>query len=213
MARGRGTGKAAIDPRVILEAAFRLYADEGESGFSVRKVGALVGVDPMTVLHHFKSKNDLLRRIADRALSEITMPPPSGSWKTDLLTVAEAYRALAGRYPRVFHLHFRFHVTGPVDHVSSERVYQAMLDAGLPAQSAAGQGLAFYSFVMGFALAEAEGLLRPITDADEQELLALDPGLFPASRSLVPAFKSLDPSSAFHLAVEAYISGIEATSR
>ena len=45
-----------------------MFDAQGESGFSVRKLGSQMGVDPMTVLHHFKSKDELLRRIADKAL-------------------------------------------------------------------------------------------------------------------------------------------------
>lgn len=203
-------GRKLVDPQHILEQAFTLYAAEGEAGFSVRKVGALAAVDPMTVLHHFKSKETLLRHIADRALADVELPRPSGSWRTDLHAIADAYRALSHRYPRIFHLHFRFHVTGPVDHVASEMVYRSMLDAGLPADQAASQGLAYYSFILGFALAESEGLMKPIDETVEAELLSLDADAFSASRALVPAFKALDPGAAFHVAVDAYITGIAA---
>ena len=69
-----------------------------------------------------------------------------------------AYRDLAHRHPRLFHLHFRFHATGPADHASSEVVYRALRTAGLSDAEAAGLGLAFYAFILGYALAEAEGL-------------------------------------------------------
>lgn len=210
MSRPARSGRNPVDPQDILEHAFTLYANEGEPGFSVRKVGALAGVDPMTVLHHFTSKETLLRHIADRALAEVALPSPSGSWRDDLHAIADAYRALAQSYPRVFHLHFRFHVTGPVDHVASEMVYRSMLAAGLDDDMAASQGLAFYSFILGFALAESEGLLKPIDADDEAELMALDAEKFAASRALVPAFKSLDSSGAFRVAVAAYITGIAA---
>jgi len=42
-----------------------MFSREGEVGFSVRKLSVSIGVDPMTVLHHFGSKEELLRRIAD----------------------------------------------------------------------------------------------------------------------------------------------------
>jgi AcrR family transcriptional regulator len=207
-AKPRSRTPRGLDRAAILEAAFALFDEVGEAGFSVRKVGAAMGIDPMTVLHHFKSKEELLRQIADRALGSIALPKPSGTWQGDLRNVASAYRELAHRHPRLFHLHFRFHATGAADHASSEVVYRALVDAGLPPKDAAGLGLAFYAFVLGFALAEIEGLLRPLDGAEEEEMVALDPEAYPATCALLPAFRMLDSDHAFAAAVEAFIGGI-----
>jgi len=202
--------RRGLDKEAILDAAFTMLAREGEAGFSVRKLAAAIGVDPMTVLHHFRAKDDLLRAIADRALTTVELPSPSKSWKADLRRVAAAYRDLARRYPRIFHLHFRYHATGPADHASSEVVYRALLSTGLKKAQAAGLGLAFYAFVLGFALAETEGLLAPLNDEEEAELSALDPGAVPATVALIPAFRALNPDVAFAAAIGAFIAGVAA---
>jgi AcrR family transcriptional regulator len=209
----RPRGRRGLDRNVILEAAFDLLSREGEAGFSVRKLGLRIGVDPMTVLHHFGSKDELLRHIADRALATAALPLPSDDWQADLRKVAAAYRDLAHRHPRIFHLHFRYHATGPADHASSEVVYRAMRRAGLTDAEAAGLGLAFYAFILGYSLAEAEGLLRPISDDDETELRALDPLACPATLALIPAFKALDRDAAFKSSVEAFIAGVAHSSQ
>lgn len=211
--KARSRTPRGLDRAAILDAAFTLFAETGEDGFSVRKLGAAMGIDPMTVLHHFRSKEELLRQIADRALATIEVPPASGAWQTDLVNVATAYRKLAHRHPRLFHLHFRFHATGPADHASSEIVYRAVLEAGLNAKEAAGVGLAFYAFVLGFALAEIEGLLRPLEGPEEEELAALDADAYPATRALLPAFRALDSDLAFKAAVDAFVRGIETGAR
>lgn len=185
-----------------------MLSREGETGFSVRKLGQRIGVDPMTVLHHFGSKDELVRCIADRALAQAKLPLPSGDWRADLKAVAAAYRDLARRQPRLFHLHFRYHATGPIDHVTSEVVYRAMRQSGLTDAEAAGLGLAFYAFVLGYALAEAEGLLQPISPDDERELRALDPLACPATIALIPAFKALDRNAAFDASIGAFIEGV-----
>jgi AcrR family transcriptional regulator len=204
----RPRGRRGLDKNAILDAAFDMLSSKGEAGFSVRKLGLRIGVDPMTVLHHFGSKDELLRRIADRALATVEVPAPSSDWRSDLRHVAAAYRDLAHRHPRLFHRHFRFHATGPADHVSSEVVYRALRGTGLPDAEAAGLGLAFYAFVLGYALAEGEGLLHPISDDDEAELRALDSLAYPATLALIPAFKTLDPDAAFCASVDAFIEGI-----
>ena len=185
-----------------------MLSREGEVGFSVRKLSVSIGVDPMTVLHHFGSKDELLRRIADLALATVELPLPSDDWRADLRNVAAAYRSLAHRHPRVFHLHFRFHATGPADHASSEVVYRALRSAGLSDAEAAGLGLAFYAFILGYALAEAEGLLRPISAKDEAELRSLDPLACPATLALIPAFKALNRDAAFEASVASFIDGV-----
>lgn len=209
----RPRGRRGIDRSEILEAAFVLLAEDGEAGFSVRKLGAAMGVDPMTVLHHFHSKEELLRQIADKALASVDLPLPSGDWRKDLLAVAKAYRDLAQRHPKIFHLHFRFHATGPADHASSEVVYRALRAAGLSDTVAASLGLSFYAFVLGFALAETEGLLAPLSATEEAELSALDPLGYPATRAFIPAFKKLDAQQTFSLAFNAFISGIAARAK
>jgi AcrR family transcriptional regulator len=207
-ARLRPRGRRGLDKNAILDAAFDLLSRVGEVQFSVRKLGLCIGVDPMTVLHHFGSKDELLRRIADRALATVELPLPSADWRADLRKVAAAYRDLAHRHPRLFHLHFRFHATGPADHASSEVVYRALRRAGLADAEAAGLGLAFYAFILGYALAEAEGLLRPIGDEDEAELRTLDPLTCPATLALIPAFRALDCDVAFDASVETFIDGV-----
>jgi hypothetical protein len=62
--------------------------------------------------------------------------------------------------------------------------------------------------VLGFALAEAEGLLRPIGAEDEAELNALDAEVYKSTRALVPALKALDPNLAFNASMEAFIAGV-----
>src|SRR5262249_19900793 len=103
---------------------------------------------------------------------------------------------------------FRFQATGLADHASSEVVYRALRNAGLSDTEAAGLGLAFYAFILGYALAEAEGLLRPINAKDEAELRSLDPLACPATLALIPAFKALDRDAAFDASVQAFIDGV-----
>ncbi|MDX2308423.1 MAG: TetR/AcrR family transcriptional regulator [Hyphomicrobium sp.] len=197
-----------LDRNAILDAAFALYEEGGEAGFSVRKLGARLGVDPMTVLHHAGSKDAILRGIADRALSGIEIREPDGCWKDALMAVADAYRRRAHESPSVFRLHFRYRATGPEDHASSEIVYRAMLDAGLSKSEAAAIGLSYFAFVLGFAFAEIEGLIKPLAGEELDRMTAIDADHFPSKLSLVPAFRKLDPDRAFAETMTAFIEGI-----
>jgi hypothetical protein len=92
-------------------------------------------------------------------------------------------------------------------------VYRALRNAGLPDAEAAGLGLAFYAFILGYALAEAEGLLRPIGADDEAELRGLDKRAYPATIALIPAFRSLDQEATFAASVDAFIDGVSCRSK
>ena len=208
MAKAQARGRRGLNRDDLLEAAFAVASEEGEAGFSLRKLGVRLGVDPMTILHHFGSKDGLLREIADHSLKTVALPEPSGNWKADLRAVAQAYRDLAQRQPKLFHLHFRYHATGARDHAASEVVHRALRASGLPDRIAAGQGLAFFAFVLGFALAEAEGLMQPLSKAEEAELKALDATDYSATRAFIPAFKTLDAGKTFAVAIDAFIDGI-----
>src|SRR5690606_6791999 len=101
MAAPKSRARRGVEKQDLLEAAFNLFSEEGESGFSIRKRGAFASVDPRTVLHHFGSKDELLRAIAEHAVQTVERRPARASWQNDLRAVADSCRGLAHRHPRV----------------------------------------------------------------------------------------------------------------
>ena len=67
--------------------------------------------------------------------------------------------------------------------------------------------------MLGFALAETEGLLVPLSESEEAELAGLDPLGYPATRAFIPAFKKLDADQAFAQAFGAFITGVAARAK
>ena len=66
----------------ILDAAFRLMADRGASGTSMRQLASACGVNVATLYHYFPSKAELLRSVIeerqyDVLLREPPLPDPS----------------------------------------------------------------------------------------------------------------------------------------
>lgn len=61
-----------LSPELIVVTAIALLEHHGEAGFSLRKLGQRLGCDPMTVLYHFKSKDGLLRAMADHLSAQLT---------------------------------------------------------------------------------------------------------------------------------------------
>ena len=65
MAQAPATRTRKLNKDELVIAAVTLMEEAGDSGFSLRKLGERVGCDPMAVLYHFKSKEGLLRAMAD----------------------------------------------------------------------------------------------------------------------------------------------------
>jgi len=101
--------------QLILEAAEKQLAERGPDGVRVREIAEALGVVPGTVLHHFQSRDELLRelmnygarRLRDRLEELVARAEP------DLLTLASdlaelyASRGYAALYATLTHLEGR----------------------------------------------------------------------------------------------------------
>lgn len=67
---GRASTEKATDRR-ILEAATRLFSEQGYHGTSMREVAAAVGIRAASLYNHYPGKEDLLVRIATGVMEEL----------------------------------------------------------------------------------------------------------------------------------------------
>ena len=202
-------GPKGLSAGEIVRAALALMEEVGEDGFTIRKVGARVGCDPMAVLYHFKSKAGLERAMADALNAELKPPEPGLSWRGRLAALTGQYRDLALRYPRTFPLLLRFWVTGPADYRHAEMIYQALADAGFDDTRIVDFCFGFYASIIGLAAAEVGGLLKPATPEILAEVGSLSSAEFPHTTRLVPTFGQQAPGRVYALMIEALLDGIE----
>lgn len=202
-------GPRGLSSEEIVKSAVALLEEEGEQGFSIRKVGTKVGCDPMAVLYHFKSKAGLEQAMADALNAELTPVDAKTPWRTRLSALAHQYRDLALRYPRTFPLLLRFWVTGPADYRHAEMIYQALADAGFEDRRTVDICFGFYASILGLAAAEVGGMLQPATAENLAEVRNLPAADFPMTTRLVPAFEAQRPAEVYALMVETVLTGIE----
>ncbi|MEO0382771.1 MAG: TetR/AcrR family transcriptional regulator C-terminal domain-containing protein [Pseudomonadota bacterium] len=203
------SGPKGLEPSEIVKAALGLMEEEGPDAFSIRKLGATFGCDPMAVLYHFKSKHGLERAMADAINAEIKPVEASASWRDRLTDLAFQYRGLALRYPRTFPLLMRFWITGPADYHNAEMVFKALADAGLHDQEVVDTCFGLYASLLGLAAAETGGLLKPATPDIIAEIEDLPPTEFPMMAKLLPAFTDQQVGRAYETMVETILNGIE----
>lgn len=206
-ARTAGGPKGA-SRSMIVRAAVDLLERVGEHGFSLRKLGAVVGCDAMTITYHFGSKDGLIRAMADGIESEIRVAPNHTNWRARLRHIADQYRSLALRYPQTFSLMQRFTHTGMADYQHSETVHVALQEAGVPVADIPGISLGWYACIIGLAVGEIRGLVAPASPDVAAEIRQLPEETFALTKNLLPQYLDLAPSAVYAEMVEVLLDGI-----
>jgi AcrR family transcriptional regulator len=75
----------------IVDTACELIAETGLSAFSMRRLGAALGVDPMAIYHHVPSKRELLSLVMARKVGAMAIPAADDSWDARVRSWANAY--------------------------------------------------------------------------------------------------------------------------
>lgn len=102
-ARPRG----ALSRRRILEAALRVVDGGGLDALNMRRLGAELGVDPMSVYNHVDGKDALLDGIVDLLWEEIPLPRSEGAWSEQLQTFTRGLRGAILTHPHAASLVLR----------------------------------------------------------------------------------------------------------
>lgn len=168
----------------ILDAALAIADDRGLSAVSMRSVAQRVGVTAMALYPHFGSKDALLDGLVGQVLSELSLPDPAVPWPDRLRGLAYGVRALAHRHPAVVPLLFsRPAVTGDALRVV-DLIYQALLEAGVPADQVARMERLLSTFVLGYAISEVGGRFAAGTLGTRERRAQLPATELPAHREL-----------------------------
>ncbi|HET8843147.1 MAG TPA: TetR/AcrR family transcriptional regulator C-terminal domain-containing protein, partial [Ktedonobacteraceae bacterium] len=89
----------------ILEAALRLLDQEGLEGFSMRKLGASLGVEAMSLYNHVESKRALFDGVIELLIAQAPLSVhPDVTPREQLWTIAHALRDVLRAHPRVLAL-------------------------------------------------------------------------------------------------------------
>ena len=139
----------------ILRAAVDLADRDGFEGCTMRKLGAQLGVEAMSLYRHVTSKEDLLSGLVDLVFAEVEVDEPGTTeWRTAIRDRAHSHRAAMRRHRwAIGHMEGRMQ-PGP----ASLRVHDATLGilrvAGFPFRAAVHANSVLDAYVYGFALQE-----------------------------------------------------------
>ncbi|WP_066934992.1 TetR family transcriptional regulator [Microtetraspora fusca] len=154
--RSRGGRPAVLSKEKIITAALAVIDQEGLEGLSMRRVGALLGVEGMALYRHVPNKSAMLAAVVDHLTAQAaTADLPVGTfWTEALVDFGHRYRAVLLRHPSAVPLL----ATHPVSPAAAETLLAPILaavdraDTGIEQIQFAFQSVAV--FVLGHALAQ-----------------------------------------------------------
>ena len=157
----------------ILDAAVRLVDHDGLDGLSMRKLGASLGVEAMSLYNHVANKDEVLDGVLDRVLREVPLPDPAAPWDEQLRMLAHGFRRVGELHPGVLPMFGDRAIRSVEGFAPLVCAYQALRNAGLDPDAALDAFLALASFVLGFALVD-RGAMRDVSGGQSLDLTAVE---------------------------------------
>lgn len=200
-----------LDRGRILQAANDLVDREGLEALSMRKLGAALGVEAMSLYHYFPNKQALLDGIVETVVSEMKLPPSDeGEWEELIREGLRAYRRLAHAHPHVFPLLGRRPVKRAEGLQPVEWTLDVLRRAGFQAEPALHAFRTLSSYAFGYALSEIRGFALEPHPRDESRLdiRTVDPQRFPRMREIAPYVVACDHDAEFELGMNTILSSL-----
>lgn len=199
-------GRGALSRARILEAALGLVDREGLAALSMRRLGAELGVEAMSLYNHVPSKAAVLDGLQEVILDALPLPCPAPDWVEVLRGAARAFHGALAAHPNALPL---FASRPPVTPAALRHVDAALgvlRGAGFGPESCVGAYQALIAFVVGHALASS----GPAGDASAPRHDALPREELPHLTAVVSGLKGHDARQDFEFGLDALLIGLRA---
>lgn len=127
--RGRGR-KPRLTREQVVAGALALVEEEGLAALSMRRLGARLGIEAMTLYTYVESKDDLLDALAGTVLAGLELPDESLDWETRVRAVVASWAGMQRSYPNAFPLVYRGNLPTDAVRRTTEHLLDALRSAG-----------------------------------------------------------------------------------
>jgi AcrR family transcriptional regulator len=134
----------------IIAAAVELVDQGGLEALSMRKLGAALGVEAMSLYNHVDNKDDVLDGVLEAVLGTVTPPDPALPWQERLRQLAHEFRRVSLSHPGVLPM-FSSRRMSPEGFRSIALIHEILRDAGFGPERAVDTFVFVSSFVLGYA--------------------------------------------------------------
>jgi len=125
-----------LDIERIALGALEVADTKGAAGFTIRAVAEELGVSPMAIYHYVHDKAELVALLIDRMALQAAEVPHGGTWRDNLLSVANFMRRSAMDHPALFELQQAYRVWTPSIYKVVELWMGLWRKSGLPPEKA-----------------------------------------------------------------------------
>ncbi|WP_433563366.1 TetR/AcrR family transcriptional regulator C-terminal domain-containing protein [Nocardia sp. CA-151230] len=204
--------RAGISRDQVLDAALAFADRDGLAALSMRKLGAELGVEAMTLYHYVPNKDALLDGMVERVMSEADAGFTDGPWQSVLVDYARALRTALLAHPGALPLVATRPAVTPKTLHTAERGLKLLVEAGFDLGPALDALNALTLFVVAHANSEAR--TAPVNETGDpgsvDYLKTLDPEEFPLILQAARTGAGTDDHTRFEFAVAALVHGFAA---
>jgi TetR/AcrR family transcriptional regulator, tetracycline repressor protein len=215
---GEFEGRARLSKATVTDRALKLADADGLEALTIRKLAQDLGVTPMALYWHFRSKEDLLEGVAEQIWSEIDVPvDPSVPWPVQLQRGLESLIGVLRAHPAAPQLLLEHEKRNEAALRATEAALEILRSAGFDAQHAS--EIARSTLWTGIMLVMSESGYRPELPEDERaewqrrgqiELAMLPAAKYPRLVECAAPMAQCDPEFHYRLGVELFIAGVKA---
>jgi len=150
----------------ILAAAVTLADANGIASLTMRRLGAELGVEAMSLYRYVANKDDLLDGLIDAVFAEVELPQADVDWRTAMRGRAVSVRATLSRHRWAIGLMESRPTPGPANLRHHDAVLGTLRGAGFSLPMAAHAYSVLDSYIYGFALQEPS---LPFQDPEQKD--------------------------------------------
>ena len=217
--RQDATGRITLTPRTVVEGALALAEAEGLGAVTIRRLAKGLGVTPMALYWHFRSKDELLEGVAARIFEEIDLSVnASATWPEQLRALLGSMLGVLRAYPSAAILISTRTVSSEGGLLATEVALDILRRGGFTPAEATQIARHAFSTITNLVGGEPGVVAREeseeLTDARRRArrfMEALPPERYPRLvEAATPLSEGVDPDAYFAFGLELLLAGIEA---
>jgi TetR/AcrR family transcriptional regulator, tetracycline repressor protein len=211
--------KPRLSKRTVTENALKLADAGGLDALTIRKLAQHLGVTPMALYWHFRSKEELLEGVAEQVWGEIDVTPdPEAPWWAQLKGMLESLVTVLRAHPAAPQLVLEHEKRNEAALRATEVTLDILRRAGFDPQHAS--AIARSALWTGITLVMSEPGFHPDLPADEraewQRRNQVELSMLPAARyprlveCALPMSACDDPDFHYRFGIGLFIDGVRA---
>lgn len=214
------TERIRLSRSAVVDRALAVADREGIEALTIRRLAAELGVTPMALYWHFRSKEELIAGLADRIWGEIRTDVDRGApWPDQLRYMLESLIEVLRTHSSASGLLLNSEKLGPSHWDATETTLDILRSAGFDpehaseiAKAALWTGLTLVMSEPGFDPALTEQERADVQRRKQVELASLPPERYPRLVEAAIPMTSCTPNADFHyrLGADLFISGVRA---